>query len=94
MINPPYKLINNNMVLIDVRWWKRQGIVVVQDLITDEFKFYIGLEEMHMTDNELGDIRGIMGWGSTFPEDAGKLLFPDIDYENDSYKNIYPERLI
>ena len=82
------------MVFIDVRWYKRQGIVVVQDLITNEFKFYIGLEEMHFTDTEQGDIIGIMGWGSTFSPEAGRVLFPKIDYALDSYKEKYPEDLI
>jgi len=82
------------MVFIEVRWYKRQGIVVCQDLITNDFLFYIGLEEMHFTDTEKGDILGIMGFGSTFPQDAGMLLFPNIDYKNDSYKEIFPEDLV
>lgn len=82
------------MVFLDVRWFKRQGIVVCQDLITNQFLFYIGLEEMHFTDTEQGDILGIMGYGSTFPQDAGMLLFPRIDFENDSYKEKFPEDLI
>jgi hypothetical protein len=82
------------MVFLDVRWYKRQGIVVCQDLITDEFKFYIGLEEKHFTNTERGDIIGIMGYGSTFSPEAGKVLFPNIDYTTDSYKEKYPEDLI
>ena len=94
MHKPHLKIIKNNMVFIDVRWYKRQGIVVCQDLMTDKFKFYIGLEEMHFTDTEEGDILGIMGFGSTFQGDAGRLLFKDIDYENYSYKELFPEELI
>lgn len=82
------------MVFIDVRWYKRQGIVVCQDLYSDEFKFFIGLEEKHFSDTEKGDIIGIMGYGSTFPQDAGKVLFSNIDYENDSYKELFPEDFI
>ncbi len=88
------KLFSNNMVFVDVRWYKRQGIVVCQDLITNEFIFYIGLEEKHFTDSEKGDILGIMRFGSTFSYEAGMVLFPNIDYENDSYKEMFPEDLI
>lgn len=95
MLNPPHrKVINNNCVFLDVRWFKRQGIIVCQDLFDDSFRFYIGLEEMHFTDTEVGDILGIMRYGSTFPFDVGMVLFPNIDYKKDSYKQLWPEDLI
>jgi hypothetical protein len=95
LINPHIrKLISNGYVFIDVKWYKRQCIVVTQDLRSDEFRFYIGLEEMHFTETEPGDILGCMRYGSTFPYHVGQVLFPNIDYEQDSYREKFPEDLI
>jgi len=95
LINPNIrKVFSNNLVFIDVRWFKRQGIVLCQDTFSNEFIFYIGLEEIHFTESEKGDILGIMRYGSTFPFEAGQVLFPNVDYENDSYKDKFPEDFI
>lgn len=82
------------MAFIDVRWFKRQGIIVCQELYSNKFKFFIGLEYKHFTQTEMDDIEGIMVCGSTFPDDVGRVLFPKIDYANDSYSKSFPEDLI
>jgi len=64
---------------VDVKWYcaghGNVGIVKVNDNY-DGIKYYIGSfpgeEKGH---NEEEDIQWIMDWGSTFPKEAGDLLF-------------------
>lgn len=73
-------------------WFNTVGIVLTQDQVTFEYKAYI--KDIYKTNGpagyydkgtEKGDILDIMAWGTTFPMDAAKILFPWIQL--DSTKN-------
>lgn len=61
--------------LLDVRWFcgghGNVGVVRVEDQY-DGIKYYIG---QVTGDSEEMDTHHIMNWGSTFPKDAGDVLF-------------------
>ena len=95
MIKPRFKIRVNNLIFIDVVWFKRQGIVATQDLVTNEIYFYIGLEDTSkFIHEEQDDIREIMSYGAKFPNDAGELLFKHINFKKFNYKQMFPENLI
>lgn len=62
---------------VDVKWYcsghGNVGIVKVKDYY-DGIKYYIGQVS---GDHEQMDIQHVMSWGSTFPKDAGAVLFGD-----------------
>lgn len=64
--------------IVDVRWFcsghGNVGIVKVLDEYKG-VKYYIGQCEGY--DEEI-DIRHIADWGSSFPRDAGQVLFGDV----------------
>ena len=94
--SPHLYITSHNLIFLQVRWFKRQAIIVCQDVVTDEFHFYIGIESQALDcdNNEREDIKHMMCYGATFPTDAGMVLFPTIDYENYSFKSLYPEKFI
>ena len=62
------------MKILDVRWFAGHacvGVVRVEDEY-DGVKYYIGVGEGHV---EEADMQHIASWGSTFPNDAGDVLF-------------------
>ena len=63
---------------VDVKWYcaghGNVGIVKVKDPY-DGVKYYIGQVEGL---DEQADIDKIMNWGSSFPKDAGAVLFGDL----------------
>lgn len=60
------------MKILDVRWFNRVGIVRVEDPY-EGIKYYISDLREGNTENE--DINEIAEWGSTFPNNAGDVLF-------------------
>jgi hypothetical protein len=60
------------MKILDTRWFNRVGIVRVSDPY-DGIKYYI--KEIDGLNKEDEDARLIADWGSTFPNDAGDVLF-------------------
>lgn len=66
--------LDNNMVIIDVRWFNKVGIVLLFDKITKEMKSYIS--NIDGSQDEYSDIRSIAMFGDKFPLDAAKKLFP------------------
>lgn len=63
--------------ILGVRWFNTVGIVRVEvDFI--EIKYYIGSIDTHLNyggNSEEYDMNKIADWGSTFPNDAGDVLF-------------------
>jgi hypothetical protein len=59
------------MKVLDVRWFNGAGIVKVEDEF-DGIKYYIRHIDGY---DEKKDIQMIAEWGSTFPKDAGDVLF-------------------
>jgi hypothetical protein len=62
------------MKILDIRWFcgrSTVGVVRIQDEY-DGIKYYIGTGEGHY---EEADKQNIADWGSTFPTDAGDILF-------------------
>ena len=60
------------MKILDVRWFNFVGIVRVEDPY-EGIKYYIKNISGLMTEDE--DMKDIADWGSTFPKDAGDVLF-------------------
>jgi hypothetical protein len=56
---------------LGVRWFNTVGIVQVEDEY-DGIQYYIKAVEGL---NEVVDIQVIMDWGTTFPNNAGDVLF-------------------
>lgn len=57
---------------LGVLWFNTVGIVRAQTEL-DGIKYYIRACHPHVTEQE--DIEYIMDWGSTFPSEAGDVLF-------------------
>jgi hypothetical protein len=87
-------IIMNNLVLLDRLWIGNTGIIVTQDLVTNEYKFYIQGENAPIDVSETRQLSLIMMYGRHFPEDAGKLLFKHVDFSGKPYKEIYPEQFL
>lgn len=63
------------MKILNARWFNGVGIVRVEDEY-EGIKYYIkGMDGMGMTNTEQEDMEYIAAWGSTFPNDAGDVLF-------------------
>lgn len=109
-LNGDNKFINNNgVVCIDVRWYQDVGIVICQDLITKEYKSYIkSVTSKQFASPSLGginlitqidkDVAQVMAYGSKFPLECAKAIFPMYDFiEGDFFSDIvekYPEHFI
>jgi hypothetical protein len=81
------KEVGNNMVMLGVMWFKQVGIVLVQDKITREYKFYIS--EVPLTKTEIEDAEYVAKYGTHFPFDAGRMLyegFSNFDFSSDYIK--------
>ena len=64
----------------EIRWFSGQdcvGVVKVDDP-HDGIKYYIGVA---IGNDEQDDIQWIAYWGSSFPTDAGDVLFGGIRYK-------------
>lgn len=59
------------MKILDVMWFNKVGIVRVEDEY-EGIKYYI--KDVHGLSEEL-DKQSVASWGSTFPNDAGDVLF-------------------
>jgi hypothetical protein len=74
-----------NMKLLDTRWFcGRTNVGIVQ--VEDEYegiKYYIASPGNTAQDEE-EDAQFIADWGSTFPKDAGDILFGRINHESNS----------
>lgn len=84
--------IQNNAEFICVSWFGTVGIVLTQDMVTHEFKAYT--KDIHKVDGpagyyergtQRGDILDIMAWGTKFPIEAAKVLFPWITFDETKY---------
>ncbi len=93
---PRFDIIMNNMVFLDVIWFGNTGLVTVQDLVTDEYKFYIQGENTpnYSVNMEEYHVKQIMSFGKHFPEDAGELLFKHLVFDGTAFKEVHPERFI
>jgi hypothetical protein len=63
------------MKILDVKWFcgrSTVGVVRVQDEHDASIKYYIGTGEGHYEESDMHDIAD---GGSTFPTDAGDILF-------------------
>ena len=63
------------MKILDKMWFNGVGIVRVQTDF-DGIKYYIkGMDGMGIENTEEEDAQLVADWGSTFPSDAGDVLF-------------------
>ncbi len=63
------------MKILDKMWFNGVGIVRVQTDF-DGIKYYIkGMHGMGIENTEEEDAQIVADWGSTFPNDAGDVLF-------------------
>ena len=62
------------MKVLDSMWFVRCGIVRVQTEY-DGIRYYIHGMEFNENSTESADAQYIAEWGSTFPNDAGDVLF-------------------
>ena len=64
----------NQMQILDIRWFcGSSNVGIVQVEFDDGIGYYIGSPPVIRTENE--DAQWIADWGSTFPKDAGDVLF-------------------
>ena len=63
------------MKILDCIWLGGAGFVRVEDPY-EGIKYYVkGMNGMGMDTTEEEDAKFVMEWGSTFPSDAGDVLF-------------------
>lgn len=69
-------IIINSIEFIEVVWYNSRtcvGIVLCKDRTTNEYKVYIGAGT---GEDEVVDVSNIMMWGSKFPIELAKPMFP------------------
>ena len=90
-------IISNNLLLLDVMWYSSThltGIIVCEDLITNEIKCYIdGIKKKIPLDNEIKDATKILHHGAYFPNDAAEVIFPGVDFER-GWARDHPEMFL
>ena len=77
-------LMSNNLVFLDVKWFNAThstGIIVCEDMLTNEIKCYIDGVGRDGESSEKRDIQKILAHGSYFPNASAEHLFPQIDFE-------------
>ena len=62
------------MKILDVRWFNGCGIVRV-DTALDGIRYFIKDIRPYGSETEQEDIQDIADWGSSFPKEAGDVLF-------------------
>ena len=77
-------IISDNLLLLDVVWFScthQTGIIVTEDMITNEIKCYIDGTGKNISADEIYDATTILLLGAFFPNESARPLFPDIDFE-------------
>ena len=89
-------IISNNLLLLDVMWYSSTnltGIIVCEDLITNEIKCYIDGIKKELKCDELKDATKILCHGAYFPNDAAEIIFTGVDFEK-GWAREHPEMFI
>jgi len=85
-------IISNNLLLLDATWFScthNTGVIVCEDIVTHQMSCYIdGTGSGKGT--ELQDAEVILRLGAHFPLEAGKVLFPHINFD-ESWVHNNPE---
>ena len=82
-----------NLIVLDVYWFQKGGILLGIDEITREYKSYIKSNEESSWNSEKDDIEEIAKWGNKFPLEAAKGLFTRFDLNKDWIED-HPEYFV
>lgn len=91
-----HMIISNNLLLLEAYWFGcsyTTGVIVTEDITTNEIKCYIDGVNPNSYEDEIGDAKNILHLGAHFPKEAAQALMPYLDLST-SWVKEHPEHFL